>query len=187
MVGNLAHAHRERSYLCRHENVCATGRFRAALQAAVVHRSHLIGVVGEVCGRAGIVERVHSADEQRTLMMRSCERTAESGARLAIAEMRVGEENAARRAEAVADGARLAHKAVLQLHAVYHRRAVGNYAVLAYHVGADIYAGVRRTDYCAVAEPRRAVYLALVLYYRVCDVRCVHYLHVVADGAAFVA
>ena len=118
MVHELAHADREGSNGSRHEQVGSAGRLRSSLQNSPVHRSHLVGVVGEVGCRAGIVEREHSANEQRALVVAGREGTAESRTRLAVAHVGVGEEHRCRCREAVAELACLAHEAVLYLHAV---------------------------------------------------------------------
>ena len=78
----------------RHEHIGATGRFRATFQHTIVHGSHLIGMVREVGCRPSVIERELSANEQRTLMMRSRERSAEGSAGLAIAHETVGKEHA---------------------------------------------------------------------------------------------
>ena len=64
VIHQFAEAHRECAYLCGHEDIGAAGSLHAALQCAVVHGAHLVGVVAEVGGRAGVVEREHTSDEQ---------------------------------------------------------------------------------------------------------------------------
>ena len=55
--------------MCRHQYLGTAGSLGSARQGAVVHGSHLIGMVGEVGGRASVVERELSANEQRALVM----------------------------------------------------------------------------------------------------------------------
>ena len=69
MVHELAEADAEGAYLCWHEYVTATGCFGATLQYTPMHRTHLIGVIGEVRAGASIVKREHATDEQRALVV----------------------------------------------------------------------------------------------------------------------
>ena len=94
MVHQLAEAHGERTDGRRHEQVTAACRLRAALQYAPVHRPHLVSVVGEIGPRSCIVEREHTADKQRTLVMGGAERTAEGRAGFPVRHERIGEEHA---------------------------------------------------------------------------------------------
>ena len=183
VIHQLAEAHREGAYVCRHEEVGAAGCLRAALHGAIVHGPHLVGVVTEVGCRARVVEREHAADEQRTLVVACRERSAEGGAGLAVRHVAVGKEHALRGCEPVAQLAGLAHEAVLHLHAVDDGRAVGNDRVFADHARAYEHAGLGRAHDGAVAYACGAVNLAEVVDNGVRDLLCVDDLHPVAYGS----
>ena len=63
VIHEFAETHRECSDVCRHQHISATGRLGTPLQCAIVHGAHLIGMVGEVGGRTGVVERELATDE----------------------------------------------------------------------------------------------------------------------------
>ena len=87
MIGNLAHAHGEGSYVCRPKDVCATGGFCSMLHDAVVYRSHLVGMVAEVGVGACVIEGVHTSDEQCALMVAYGEWSAEGGAGFSVSQI----------------------------------------------------------------------------------------------------
>ena len=56
MVHQLAKAYAEGTDGGRHQDIGSRGGLRAALQRAIVQRTHLVGVVGEIGVRACIIE-----------------------------------------------------------------------------------------------------------------------------------
>ena len=78
-------------------------------------------MVAEVCRRAGIVEREHTSNKQRTLVMTHAERTAEGGAGFAVGHVAVGKEHAAGSSKAISEFAHFAYKAVNHLNAAGNR------------------------------------------------------------------
>ena len=183
MVHQLTHTHREGTYLGRHQHIRAAGGLGTALQRSVVDGAHLVGMIGEVGGRAGIIERELSADEQRALVVAGREGTAEGGTRLAVRHVAVGEEDALRGGKTVSYMAGLTHKAVLHLHAIDDARAVAYNRVLANHSRTDIYRVVGPVQDRAVAHARGAVDLAIVVNDGIGDFLRSHNLHVIADDA----
>ena len=182
MIHQLAEAYRERADVRRHEYVGTACCLRSSLKRTVMHRSHLVSVVGEVGGRTRIVERELSADKQRALVMGRRERTAESGTRLTVRHIRIGEEHAACRREAVAQLASLTHVAVLHLHAVDDGRSVADDRVLADDARAYIHRGVTVAHQRAVAQTRRSRNLAVVIYHRIGYLLRIDNLHTIAYG-----
>ena len=69
MIHQFAEAHGERAYLGGHQDIGSAGCLGSALEYAVMHGAHLVGMVGEVGGRTGVIERELPADEQRTLVV----------------------------------------------------------------------------------------------------------------------
>ena len=183
MVHQLAEAHREGTDVGRHQHIGTTGRLRSALQKTVVDGAHLVGVVGEVGGRPGIVERELATDEQARLVVAGREGAAEGSAGLAVRHIRIGEEDALRRREAVAQLAGLADEAVLYLHTVEDARPVGDDRVFADNSRSDVHAVVRPAHDGAVADARGSADLAVVHDDGVRYLLRTRYLHVVADGA----
>ena len=149
-----------------------------------MHGTHLVGVVGEVGGRTGVVEAELGADEQRALVVAGREGAAEGGAGLAVAHVAVGEEHALRGGEPVADLAGLAHEAVLHLHRVDDARALAHDGVLYDDACAHVDVGLVGRHQGAVAQPAGAVHLAVVLKNGVGDFLGVDDFHPVADDAA---
>ena len=99
---------------------------------------HLIGMVAEVGGRAGIVEREHAANEERTLVMAHAEGTAESSAGLTVGHVAVGEAHAAGGGESVGEFAGLAHKAIDDFHAARNLGTAAHHRVLADDARANV-------------------------------------------------
>ena len=104
--------------------------------------THLVGMVREVGVRAGIVKRELATNQQRTLMVGSRERAAESSTGLTIGHITVGEEHAGLCRKAVGNLASLAHEAVLHLHRVGDAATVRDDAVLADNTCADVYGSI---------------------------------------------
>ena len=124
MVHQLAEADGESTNLGRHQHVGTRGCLGTTLQGAVMQRTHLISVVGEIGVRTGIVERELATNEQARFVVRSGERSAESSAGLAIGHEGVGEEDTGLSGESVGNLTSLAHKAVLHLHRIGDAAAV---------------------------------------------------------------
>ena len=131
MVHEFAKEHAERSDVGRQQQVGAAGCLATAFERTIVHRPHLVGVVAEIGGRTGVVEREHGADEQRTLMVAHREWSAEGRARLTIGHVTVGKKDAACSREPILEAAGFAHKAVGQLDAAAEVRAATDDGVLA--------------------------------------------------------
>ena len=116
MVHQFAKADREGTNGSRHEHVGTTGRLGTTLQCPIVQGTHLVGMVGEIGVRAGIVERELSSDEQARLMVAGRERATEGSTCLAIGHVGIGKEEAGFCREAIGNLTGLTHEAVLHLH-----------------------------------------------------------------------
>ena len=114
MVHKFAEADAEGTNSGRHQDVTTTGSLRASFKHTPMHRPHLVGMIREVCARAGIVEREHATDEERTLMVRCGERTAESSTCLAVAHEAICKEETVFGSETISYLAGLAHETVLE-------------------------------------------------------------------------
>ena len=112
------------------------------------------------------------------------ERATESGARLAIAHIRIGEEDALGSSETVRDLTSLTDKAVLHLHGVDERRAVGDDGVLRDDSRADIDIGIFRGEERAVGQTCGSIDLTVVTDQSVGDFLGVDDLYTVADLSA---
>ena len=184
VVHQFAEAHAERTNRGRHQHIRARGRLGAALQGAIVQRTHLIGVVREVGVRASVIERELSADEQRALMVRSRERSAEGGAGLTVGHKRVGKEQTGLGREAIGYLTSLAHEAVLHLHRVVDRATVADNRVLANHTRANEHRRVLTTQNRTLVQSGSATNLAVALDYRVRNILRIDNLHTVTHDAA---
>ena len=145
-----------------------------------MHRSDLVSMVGEVGGRAGIVEAELCTDEQTALMVTGGKRTAESGASLAVAHIAVGKEHACRSREAIAQLTSLTNKAVLHLHRVDNAGAIVDDGVLTDDACTNIYVGLWRGDNRTVAQPGGTVDLTVVTDNGIGDLLGVDDLHTIA-------
>ena len=65
----FAEANAESTNLSRHQDVTSAGSFRASFKHTPMHGPHLVGMIREVRARACIVEREHTADEERTFVV----------------------------------------------------------------------------------------------------------------------
>ena len=139
MVHQCAKTNAESTDLGRHQHIGTAGRLRTALQGSVVQRSHLVGMVREVGVRTGIVERELTTDEQARLVVAGRERSAESGAGLAMGHVAIGKEYRGFCRETVGNLASLTHETVLHLHAVGDATPARDDAVLADNTRSDVY------------------------------------------------
>ena len=185
MIHQLAEQDAERADVGRQQQIGAAGGLAAALEGAVVHGAHLVGMVAEVGGRSRIIEREHGTDEQRTLVVTYRERAAEGGTRFAIGHVAVGKKDAAGCRETVFELAELSHEAVGQLDAAVQPGTSADDGVLANHARADDDGILDGAADGAVAQSRHAAQLASVIDNGVDDDTGVDDAHVVADGAAF--
>src|SRR5574344_1166533 len=115
MIHQFTEEHRECTDVGRHEQIGTACGLRAALEDAVVHRPHLIGMVAEICGAACIIEREHSTDEQGTLVMAGGEWSAEGGTCFSVCHITVGKEYAALSCETICNLACFTHETVFYL------------------------------------------------------------------------
>ena len=182
MIHQLAETDRESSYGGRHQQISTRCRLRATLQRAIVHGSHLVGMVREIGGRTGIIEREHAANQQARLMVRCREGTAEGSASLAVRHIAVGKEHAGRRRESIAYVAGFAHEAVFHLHGVDDGASIGDDGVFTNDACTDEHRVRRRRTDGTVAQSGSTADLAAVVDDRVRDFLRVDNLHVIADG-----
>ncbi len=175
MVHQLAEAHAELTYLGGHQDVGSRGCLHTALEGAIVHGSHLVGMVGEIGVGTGIVERELAANEQRALVVTGREGSAESGACLAVCHVAVVEEHGTLGCEAVGERASLAHEAVLQLGAVENACTTEQDAVLAdaarphNHGRLVLAAQGALVQTCGAFDATVAAYHAVAYFLRVAD------------------
>ena len=141
-------------------------------------------MVREVGVRTGVIERELTADEQRALMVRGREGSAEGRTGLTIGHKRVGKEQAGLGCKSVGNLTGLTHKAVLHLHTVIDRTTVTDNRVLADHARTDKHRGVHRTHHGTLRESGSTTDLAVTFDDGVGDILGIDNLHVVTDIAA---
>ena len=180
MVHQLTETDAERTDRGRHQDIGTRSRLRTTLQGSPVQWPHLIGVVREVRVRTGIIERELTTDEQRALMMRGTERSAEGSTGLTVGHERVGEEETGLCREAVGDLTSLSHEAVLHLHTVIDRTTVADDGVLADDTRSDEYRSIHRTHHRTLRETGSTADLTVALDDGVRDVFGIDDLHIVA-------
>ena len=183
MVHQLTETHAEGTDRSRHQDISARSCLCATLQSTVVQGTHLIGMVGEVGVRACVIERELTTDQQRALMVRGTEGSAEGGTGLTIRHKRVGEEQAGLSRKTVCHLTGLTHETVLHLHRVVDRATVTDDRVLTDHTRTNEYWGIHRTHHRTLRESCSTTDLTVTLDNRVGDILRIDDLHIITDKA----